>query len=76
MPAPPQIISQVVEAMNPLWNSNAIVHTDLIAFEEAFAEFSCLLVRFPVRLLLCVIINNPEMHSSSRLHCFTCTSNS
>jgi hypothetical protein len=31
MPTPPQIVNQVVEAMNPLWNSNATIHIGGIA---------------------------------------------
>jgi hypothetical protein len=31
MPAPPQIVTQVVEAMNPLWKSNATIHIGGVA---------------------------------------------
>ena len=40
MPAPPQIIDQIMEAVNPLRNSNAVIHIDLIAFQETFIQFS------------------------------------
>jgi hypothetical protein len=31
MPTPPQIVTQVVEAMNPLWKSNATIHISGVA---------------------------------------------
>ena len=40
MPAPPQIITQIREAVNPLRNSNATIHIDRIAIQETFIQFS------------------------------------
>src|SRR5258708_38257409 len=31
MPTPPQIVNQVMEAVNPLWNSNTTIHIGVIA---------------------------------------------
>lgn len=42
MPTPPQIVNQIMEAVNPLWNNNAIVHVDLIAFADATSNLTFL----------------------------------